>query len=308
MSSRQLRKLRKPLGEVHLEEDAAESDLGLPVVSKPSPFVRLAMLQNGNGADDEIDEESDNHDQIAPKKDSSSVFTTKRSKKSKKKKPKLKSKVQNTTTVGVPDQPEEHLDEIDIALRELNLKGGEHAIAPQTPRQLDPEYERVCVLLCINSQRLKVANEMRNLFGQTSVENHEDQIPRGARRRQRDAQQRLDLETALRGRHAPGKGLPELTLRRNLFIQGKDEWPRGTTGGLAMEVVSDRQSVNGTVEFRFSHNYAYAVIQDVFMTLVEMGDPQNLIAYLLENRICPCIICRHSLTATQHITSHYFYK
>jgi hypothetical protein len=287
MSSRQLRKLRKPLDEENLEEEALESELGPPAISKPSIFARLAVLQNKNSADDEIDEESDNHDQITPRKDSSSVVTAKKSKKLKKKKLKLKSKAQNA---GVPGQPEEHLDEIDAALRELNLKGGEHAIAPQAPRQLDPEYEKVCALLCINSRRLKVANEMRNLFGQTSVENHEDagnQIPRGARRRQRDAQQRLDLETTLRGRHAPGKGLPELTLRRNLFIQGKDEWPRGTTGGLAMEVVSDRQSVNGTVEFRFSHSYAYAVVQDVFMTLVEMGDPQNLIGYLLENRITP---------------------
>jgi hypothetical protein len=290
MSNRQLRKLRQRPAEENLIEDTTESEVEFPAVSKPSLFANLAMLQDGNGADDEVDDESDNRDQKAPEKDGASRVAAKKSKKSKKKQ-KSKSKVQDSRDAGVTDlQPEEHLDEIDAALRDLNLKGGEHAVASVTSHQLNPEYEKVCALLRINSQHLKVANEMRNLFGQASVENYDDagnQVPRSARRRHRAAQQHLDLETALRGRHAPGKGLPELTLRRNLFIQGKDEWPRGTTGGLTMEVVSDQQSVDGTVEFRFAYSYAYAVVQEVFMTLVEIGDPQNLIGHLLENRMFP---------------------
>jgi hypothetical protein len=286
MSSRQLRKLRHRSAEED-PEDTGEIGFLLPAPSKPRHFASLAVLHDDNGVDDKIDEDSDNHDLGVPEKVGTSITTSKRRKKSKKKQ-KPQSKVESSNNSGVLNlQSEDQLDEIDAAIRELNLKGGEHNTVPIISHQLDLEYERVCALLCINSQRLKVANEMRNLFGQSSAGSYDNvgsQTPRGSRRRHRGPQQHLDLETALKGRHAPGKGLPELTLRRNLFIQGKDEWPRGTTGGLGMEVVNDRESVDGTVEFRFSHSHAYTVVQEVFLTLVEMGDPQNLIEHLIENR------------------------
>jgi hypothetical protein len=147
----------------------------------------------------------------------------------------------------------------------------------------------VCKLLGINSQHLKVANEMRNLFGRTAVENHDDAggpVGRGARRRQQRGQnQQVDLETALKGHHAPGKGLSELTLRRNNFIQGKEDWPKGTTGGLTM-ALAEGKSEDGTMEFKYVHDQSYQTLQQTFQGSVEMGDPQNLIGLLVRNRKC----------------------
>lgn len=129
---------------------------------------------------------------------------------------------------------------------------------------------------------------MRNLFGRAALDNHDDAggpIGRGARRQQQRGQrQQVDLETALKGHHAPGKGLPEITLRRNIFIQGKDDWPKGTTGGLTMEIVEDSRQIDGTVEFRFVHDKAYQATQNTFLTLVDIGEPQNLIGFLTQNR------------------------
>jgi hypothetical protein len=96
----------------------------------------------------------------------------------------------------------------------------------------------------------------------------------------------VDLETALKGHHAPGKGLSELTMRRNNFIQGKDDWPKGTTGGLTM-AVAEGKSEDGTMEFKYVHDQSYQTLQQTFQGFVEMGDPQNLIGLLVQNRKPP---------------------
>jgi hypothetical protein len=118
------------------------------------------------------------------------------------------------------------------------------------------------------------------------VETHEDRAERRARQRPRQQPRQVDLETALKGHHAPGKGLSELTLRRNPLIQGKDDWPKGTTGGLTMEMV-DNKAPDGTIEFRFVHDKTYQALQSAFHGYVEMGDPQNLIGLLTRNRKFP---------------------
>jgi tetratricopeptide (TPR) repeat protein len=149
----------------------------------------------------------------------------------------------------------------------------------------DPEYQRICALLGISSQHLRVANEMRNLFGKGITDVHgddENQAGRGGRRRQRGGQQQVDLESALKGQHPKGKGLPELTLRRNPFIQGKDDWPRSSTGGLTMEMV-DNKAADGTVEFKYAYDQSYVAVQRAFQQAVEMGDPQQMIHLLKGN-------------------------
>jgi len=155
------------------------------------------------------------------------------------------------------------------------------AAVPVVP--VDPEYQRVCALLSTSTQHLKVAHEMRNLFGKAAVEAHEDPAERRARQRQNRQAREIDLETLLKGQHKPGKGLAELTLRRNPLIQGKDDWPKATTGGLTMEMVDDK-APDGTIEFRFVHDKSYQAVQVTFQGLVEMGDPQNLIGLLTRNR------------------------
>lgn len=302
MSSRQIRKLQqqRELEQAKLREEQAaaeegseeEDEVTYHPPTKASLFSSFAALQgDDNDDDDEEDEEATEVKIIGDKSPMSSdeepsAPAPKKTKKSKKKK-KSKSKAQDKGAVQKAET-KDGTDDIDAALLELSLKAHTAGTEPQGDKlQLDPEYERVCALLGVNNQYLKVANEMRNLFGRTAVENHDDAggpVPRGGRRRQRAAQQQIDLETALKGHHAPGKGLPELTLRRNIFIQGKDDWPRATTGGLTMEVVDDMQAVDGTVEFRFVHDQAYEAVQNQFRMFVEMGDPQNLIGLLQRNR------------------------
>jgi len=93
----------------------------------------------------------------------------------------------------------------------------------------------------------------------------------------------MDLEAVLKGTHKPGQGLSEITLRRNPFVQGKDTWPKGTTGGLTMAMVNDVKEHDGTMEFRYVHDTSYQVTQQVFHRLVEMGEPQSLITLLVKN-------------------------
>lgn len=290
MSSRQLRKLQqqRELEQARLQaeaEEAEEESEDEPATSAPkskaSLFANLASLEDeAEDAEDEDEKEAvdDIHELGEPEPTPTPAPKAKKPKKKKKAKNKAKTKL-----VG-EEKHENGADEIDAALRELNIK---QSSSPSTALQpiLDPEYERVCELLGINSQYLKVANEMRNLFGRTAVDNHDDAggpVGRGARRRQRAQNQQVDLETALKGHHAPGKGLSELTLRRNNFIQGKDEWPRGTTGGLTMAAVEGKS--DGTMEFKYMHDQNYQTLQQVFQQYVQVGDPQNLIGLLVRNR------------------------
>ncbi|RDL37997.1 Uncharacterized protein BP5553_05430 [Venustampulla echinocandica] len=291
MSSRQLRKLQQqreleqaklqPQAEAEAEE--SEEEAVRPTRSKPSLFANLAALQDED--EDEEDEEAVAKDEVDGEQnlnspESKPASLSKKAKKSKKKKKKAKSKPSEQ-----PVEPDDGADDIDAALRELDLKKPS-GTAESAAVKADPEYERICALLGVSTQHLKVANEMRNLFGRTAADNHDDAggpVGRGGRRRQRGQDRRVDLETALKGHHAPGKGLPELTLRRNALIQGKDDWPKGTTGGLTMVMVDDQREKDGTVEFRYDHNQSYQALQQAFNGYVQMGDPENLIGLLVRN-------------------------
>jgi hypothetical protein len=289
MSSRQLRKLQqqKELEQAQAklqakDEEESDDEPTAPTRAKASLFANLASLEDEDQDEDEPEEKAEVEDpeELNDPAPTSAATKPKKSKKKKKAKKRAKEKSVEEDKNGV--------DDIDTVLRELALKkpSGDTFVT-RTPT-VDPEYERVCQLLGINTQHLKVANEMRNLFGRTAVDNHDDaggRVGRGGRR-QRAVPRQVDLETALRGHHAPGKGLSELTLRRNNFIQGKDEWPRGTTGGLTMEIVDDRAE-DGTVEFRYVHDQTYQDLQRSFHGFVEMGDPQNLIGLLTRNRKLP---------------------
>lgn len=291
MSTRQLRKLQqqRELEQAQLQaaqEEESEDEPVLPTKSKPSLFANLAALEDAEDDEDEAaGEEPPAELSEAEPTPLSASKKPKKSKKKKKSKGKAKEKGAESQT---PQKPENGADEIDAALRELNLKKTAQTADSQA-LPTDPEYEKICTLLGVNTQHLKVANEMRALFGKAATEIHDDPggpTGRGARRRQRAPQnQQVDLETALKGHHLPGKGLPELTLRRNNFIQGKDDWPKAPTGGLTMEVIDDpTYGSDGSVEFTYSHNLAYQIIQQTFSALVEMGDPQNLIGLLVRNR------------------------
>lgn len=303
MSSRQLRKLQqqrelelaqaKLQAEEEEEEESEEEPVHQPA-SKASLFANFAALEENEDDSDEgkNSEKDDEKAQDLSEPEPIQIVTPKKAKKSKKKK-KAKNKVK-----GEPAKVDNGEDEIEAALKELSLKKPS-ANAASNQVQVDPEYERICALLGINAQHLKVANEMRSLFGRAAVEVHDEPggpVGRGARRRQQPRQnEQVDLETALKGRHAPGKGLPEVTLRRNNLIQGKEDWPKAPTGGLTIAIVDDLRKKDGTIEFRFDHNQEYQVLQQGFQHFVEMGDPQNLIGLLIRNRKSCC---------QKHVFSH----
>lgn len=292
MSSRQLRKLqqqRELEQQAKLQEEQEEESEDEPVVparSKASLFANLAALEDE--AEDEDEEKPEEQAADIPQEDVSDHQPAPASASKKPKKSKKKKKGKNKGKQK-PAEEEAHgngADEIDAALREQDFKNTSSGAASEPVVIVDPEYQRICALLGVNTQHLKVANEMRNLFGKAALEDHDDPggpTGRGARRRQRGQQRQVDLETALKGQHAPGKGLAEITLRRNTLIQGKDDWPKGTTGGLTMEMVDDK-ATDGTIEFRYVHDKTYQALQQAFHGYVEMGDPQNLIGLLTRNR------------------------
>lgn len=297
MSTRQLRKLQKQreLEQAKLREETAadeeESD-DEPVSfqqNKGSLFANLAALEDE--AEDE-DEEAENEPGEAKEEDIE-VPATAPPKKAKKSKKKKKAKKGKESDAPHPvDSVEAGSDEIDAALEALNISKGPAQSGAPSEGKLDPGFERICKLLGVNSQHLKVANEMRNLFGREAILNNDDAggaIPRGGRRRDRAQRRQVDLETALKGHHPPGKGLPEMVLRRNPFIQGKDDWPKATTGGLTLGIEEDRRNVDGTVVFKFVHDTTYQTVQRQFHVFVEIGNPDNLIGLLMKNRRCPDI-------------------
>jgi len=289
MSSRQLRKLQQQREleyQTKLQaesENESEEEIAPPSKAKPSLFATLAVLEDQ--ADEDEDEESENEaivETTAQRPDSPAP--TKAAKKNKKAKKKAKKAKDKDTETKVIDG-----DDIDAALEKFALKNPSGQNGQEERHLIDPAYERVCQLLGVSSNHLKVGTEMRNLFGKGVMDNHDDAggaVPRRARRQH--AAQQVDLETALKGRHAPGKGLPELTLRRNIFIAGKDDWPRAA-GTLKWEIIEDdgfsgRDHAKREVYGRFVHDQAYQNLQQNFQAFVEMGDPQNLIGLLQRNR------------------------
>lgn len=93
-----------------------------------------------------------------------------------------------------------------------------------------------------------------------------------------EAEQREFRAQATRNRRG-GRGratnrLAAIARRRDLFIQGKEEWPALPFGGLAMEIVERRP--NGVVEYRFVHSTAYQDVQRQFEICVASMDLQRM--------------------------------
>ncbi|KAI4696313.1 uncharacterized protein J4E88_000488 [Alternaria novae-zelandiae] len=292
MSSRALRRAQRELEEKQIQEQLAQDDqdeeesepeVAPKTKAKPSLF---AMLGDG-GDQDEEDEEDEGTDQDAARKAEDSdddaevepMPASKTSKKSKKKKKKAKAKGKaadsdkpSASTTGKSD-----LDEIDRALLALNLSMNSQT-GPGSD-QHDPiseEKKQLFSVLSVDTQHLHAANEMKRLFGRAAVQSAEDE----ARPRQRG--QQGGIAAAIAGRNAPGnRNLASLGLRRNIFIQGKEEWPRATSGGLGMEIVEKR--ADGTVEYRFVHNNMYQDVQRQFQICVASMDSERMIQLLHHN-------------------------
>jgi hypothetical protein len=293
MSSRALRRAQRELEEKQVQEKLAqekqedeEDDSEEEVAPKPKAKPSLFAMLDDHGDDDQEEEEDDDVEQEPAEQEprpEAEPTPASKSKKSKKKKKKGKSKssavesVANTTTTGASSG----LDEIDQALMALNLtaNGQPRRDSNQHNTAISEEMKQLCAVLSVDSQHLHAANEMKKLFGRAALQNTDDE----PRPRQRGQGQQGGIAAAVAGRNAPGtRNLASLGLRRNIFIQGKEEWPRATSGGLGMEIVEKRP--DGTVEYRFVHNRTYQEVQQQFQVCVVGMDPERMVQLLHYNR------------------------
>jgi hypothetical protein len=285
MSSRALRRVQRELEEQQLQEklaqeeqDAEEDDsaeeVAPPVKAQPSMFAML-----GGDAEDQDDDDEDPE----PEAKAVTEATPSKSKKNKKKKKKGKAKSAETDTAKAPASSKDAsgLDEIDQALLALNLTANTRDDDESEASGLaaSEEKKQLFSVLSIDTQYLHAANEMKKLFGRAALQNADEE----PRPRQRGPAQQGGIAAAVAGRNAPGaRGLASLGLRRNIFIQGKEEWPKATSGGLGMEIVERR--ADGSVEYRFVHNRTYQETQQQFQVCVASMDSERMIQLLTFNR------------------------
>ena len=264
MSSRALRKAQRQREEELFHQQADEVDDDAPdekpaLAGKASIF---AMLDQAAGDDEEDDEQDrgDNEDVDEPVPEhestteiiqpiSSSKPTPKKKKRKKKPKP----------AAPAPDSEQDF---------EFPGMGKSVSTAKETTNQSSPT-EELCQLLSVSQQNLHVLNEMKNLFGRDVIEAEEREARAEAIRARRG------------GRTAVNNRLATLARRKNIFIQGKEEWPAVLFGGLSMEVVETR--TNAIVEYRFVHSTAYQDVQRQFELCVQSMDPQRMISLLEHN-------------------------
>ncbi|KAK0741830.1 transcriptional repressor TCF25-domain-containing protein [Apiosordaria backusii] len=296
MASRQLRKLRKQQELLSSQNEAPdtkeESSEEEEVVAKPRPsmFSFAALGDMGDGNDDDDDDDEEEAEEPEPPKPIEKEVTSPQAEPAKKKsKKKKKKKGKQSAEAAAPEPPKEKEDEIEKALKELNIKSKKQrqaasSSAASTSKQ-NPD-DQLNDLLKIDYRHLKAANEMRRLFGKAmdlaQVEEHQDN-------RQRTLPENIDLETYLsataadprRSRQPAKAGMFETLLRTNPFIEGKKSWPRGAAQGLTMKRISE--GTPDVVEFTFAHEKAYDDLEGTFFQLVQMGDPMQIIHFLHRN-------------------------
>ncbi|KAF4955064.1 hypothetical protein FGADI_4809 [Fusarium gaditjirri] len=275
MSTRQLRKLQKQReleqAQILAEKSSGESDKDNEPVA-PKPRVSLFAALGGDDDDEAHDEDEEAQHQQPEENvtEDKQPLTSGKSKKKKNKKKKSKAKA------AAPGEEEEE-DEIDKAMRELNIKAPTPANT-STSANTAAQTRRINELLSINPYHLKANNEMRSVFGRDIIESaaaEEEQ-----ERNRRPMQREVDLETFLRAPPGAPK-LPEISLRRNVFIQGREHWPKQSAGGLTMKEVEKAEDGSFT-EYAYVHEQSYDALQAFFFTCVQIGDPQRMIVLLKE--------------------------
>jgi hypothetical protein len=312
MSSRALRKLKREEEEARQlaalqAEQAAEdgSDEAEDEVEDTSSTRRkknpvsnaFDMLDSANEDDEsesggEVDREADGVERKA-----GSTSNPPKPTKSKKKKKKQKKRAREKAPAeGTGRRAADEMDDIDRALQELSTKeptistpdADADAAAETGSGDRDGWWEaHATTLLGVDSRNLNPVNEMKSLFGNIAVEGSSTgrASPRAPhRQRERAHQGGVDLGTALTGRYSPasrGKELGSLANRRNVFVQGREDWPLGTSGGLSMEV--DKTSTAFGRHFSIVHNNAYMGVQQEFQVCVESMQAENMVHLLMLN-------------------------
>lgn len=298
MSSRAIRKLQK-LREHELQQESSHADHEVDESSEDEPVTKPSKPKFNafdllNAGDEDQDEDGSDHDTEAVTQPSEPapapskpVDSDKKKKKKNKKKAKAKKSGAAEDLAGTSETTE--LDEIDRALKELATDGSQRSQGADVPistrNPSDPVFPKTPQeLLSIEPKFLNATNEMRRLFGNVVLENFDQSEDTGTGRRRGRQREMIDLGRALTGRYSPasrGQSLAGVTLRRNVLMPGKDEWPRAPSGGLGMQVVENLEH-RATV-YRIVHNNAYQDVQRQFDMCVESMDPQRLIHLLQYN-------------------------
>ncbi|QSS63633.1 Nulp1-pending protein [Histoplasma capsulatum] len=293
MSSRALRKLQKQQEQEvakasHEVSDEELSDDELrnfqPAPTKFNAFDLLGSqdAEDGSGSETSLPESVQTLQK--PSTPSKPIETKKKKKKKKRAKNSTGGTENHKSDTPGPQEPE--LDEIDRALQALSTKNplqtDERNLVTRgntVNERLSEEFDK---LLAIDQRRLNAINEMRKLFGNVVFEHTNETTSTSTSRRNRH--QPMDLGQALTGRYNPvsrGQDLAGASLRKNILMQAKDEWPRATSGGLGMEVVNKLPS--GQTEYKLVHNTAYKDAQRQFEICVESMEPERIIHHLHYN-------------------------
>lgn len=293
MSSRALRRLQKE--SEHQQRAKNHNDISSSDEEPTKPKAQNLFDMLGDADDEDLGSEpkesvpDDQDVATQTKSPDAQPSSGKKKKKRKKAQNKHKEKSSNLNemveTAIKSKKNTDQLDEIDRALQSLSTKPKDASSIISNPKA-DEEYLQSCRMLSIDSKQLNALNEMKRLFGNAVLDGDKEEAEAAAptRRRGRGPQQ-LDLGGALAGRNSPaskGQGLAKLALRRNVFMVGKEEWPKATSGGLGMEVT--KKWDDGTIEYRFVHNSGYQDVQRQFEVCVESMDPQRMIQMLQFNR------------------------
>lgn len=305
MSSRQLRKLQqqRELGKVANSvafESKDSEDVEVSVAApKPRPNLFAALGAEDEDQGDGEDEDEGDTAMDQGDRDVSRVSHPANSRRTKKKKQQRKKK---NAKAPAGDAAGEDEDEIDKAVKELKIDARSINDSPAHNAR-GGSRSRMGELLSINTLHLRAANEMRSLFGRDVMEsaNAEEQ-QESSRRRRAPVQRQVDLESFLR--EPPGAPkLPEVSLRRNVFVQGRDHWPRQSAGGLAMEEVEKAPDGSWT-EYAYVHDKEYDSMQTVFFACVQIGDPMRMVHLLKRVREYSQAICSHIRVMQANVQKH----
>ena len=313
MSSRALRKLKREEDEVRQlaalraeqeaedESDEVEDD----VESRQTAKLKVKpvsnafdMLDGANESDHsepgEGDDEADAERNHVAQTTASSSIPPKPTQAKKKKKKQKKKATERAQAGGAAGKTADEMDDIDRALMELSTRepvtSARNIETAEDTGPGDPEslWEAPATkLLGIDSRNLNPVNEMKSLFGNVALEGSSTgrASPRGPQRqREQNQQGGVDLGTALTGRYSPaskGRELGTLANRRNVFVQGHEDWPLGTSGGLSME--ADKEDTAFGKHFSLVHNNAYTDVQREFQLCVESMQGENMIQLLRLN-------------------------
>ncbi|KAF3203807.1 hypothetical protein TWF192_000665 [Orbilia oligospora] len=242
------------------EEDGEEEDEEerIPIVSKkPNLFAMLeAELEEAEGEDQDDDE----NDVLEPPSTTSTSTSTAPSKSKKNKKKKKKNKGKSKAISEDKEEDDNGDKDFDEALQALKST----TISSSTPTSSSSSSPSSLLntLLHVDPRHLDLENEMRKLFGRSATrENPQDTRPQ-------------------RTRNLPGSSTPRtLSSRRNPFVQPSENWPRDSSGGLSMDLLS-KSSTDSTISFKYSHSRAYQETQRQFLLCVRSMDPDRMISHL----------------------------